>query len=429
MNAKHAISTLLAAGMVLTQGLLGQTAPKGFVAHEWGTFTSFQGSDGVPLKWSNPFATAKLPQFVYDWKKPGLGRQTTSPLFAGVFSKGEVVTLQRMETPVIYFYSDRERSVDVTVRFPQGLMTEWYPQTTTLGPSVAPPPASVRSLDSLLHRAGISRNFSTASILGDNSVKDNLIAWKGVRVRPTVPDTEVASLLPKDATGNHYLTARETDAAILKVVTTNQTAEYEKFLFYRGVANFVAPLKVSMPGDDVLVILNAGKEPLEHLFVMKLEQGQGRLIHLERIGAGEQKSLTLGGEGIALTPEGMSEQLKKQMVEALVGQGLYPREATAMVNTWKDSWFDEEGTRVLYIMPRAWTDATLPMKLSPAPDELVRVMVARAEVLSPKVERILVSENSAANGNASFNAGMFKQLGRFGSAALEHVRAKAAPSQ
>ena len=33
-----------------------------------------------------------------------------------------------METPVIYFYSDREQTVNVRVRFPHGLITEWYPQ-------------------------------------------------------------------------------------------------------------------------------------------------------------------------------------------------------------------------------------------------------------------------------------------------------------
>ena len=57
-----------------------------------------------------------------------------------------------------------------------------------------------------------------------------------------------------------------------------------------------------------------------------------------------------------------------------------------MVNTWKDSWFAEDGVRVLYVLPRAWTDRTLPLKLDPAPRELVRVMVGRAEVLAPALE-------------------------------------------
>jgi hypothetical protein len=41
---------------------------------------------------------------------------------------------------------------------------------------------------------------------------------------------------------------------------------------------------------------------------------------------------------------------------------------------------------VLYVLPRPWTDATLPLRLDPTPDELVRVMVGRAELLTPSRE-------------------------------------------
>src|SRR5690242_7357014 len=46
----------------------------GFVAHEWGTFTSVQGGDGVLLDW-RPLQSSQLPKFVYDWRRPGLNRQ------------------------------------------------------------------------------------------------------------------------------------------------------------------------------------------------------------------------------------------------------------------------------------------------------------------------------------------------------------------
>ena len=32
-----------------------------------------------------------------------------------------------METPVVYFYTDRETKVSVKVDFPRGWITEWYP--------------------------------------------------------------------------------------------------------------------------------------------------------------------------------------------------------------------------------------------------------------------------------------------------------------
>ena len=57
-----------------------------------------------------------------------------------------------------------------------------------------------------------------------------------------------------------------------------------------------------------------------------------------------------------------------------------------MVKTWEDSWLDEPGVRVLYVLGSVWTDRTLPLQISPKPQELVRVMVGRAELITPKME-------------------------------------------
>src|SRR6266581_5273706 len=81
-----------------------------FIAHEWGTFTSVQGADGIQLEW-NPLVTSELPPFVYNSVRRVGGRIVWE-------GKGAYQTLQRMETPVIYFYSDTQQKVDVTVDFP-----------------------------------------------------------------------------------------------------------------------------------------------------------------------------------------------------------------------------------------------------------------------------------------------------------------------
>src|SRR5215217_9309537 len=44
-----------------------------YIAHEWGTFTSVQGSDGVQLEW-NPFVAEELPKFVHNTMKQ-VGRE------------------------------------------------------------------------------------------------------------------------------------------------------------------------------------------------------------------------------------------------------------------------------------------------------------------------------------------------------------------
>jgi hypothetical protein len=53
-----------------------------------------------------------------------------------------------------------------------------------------------------------------------------------------------------------------------------------------------------------------------------------------------------------------------------------------MVDTWRDSWF-EEGTRLLYIVPRATVDAMLPLDIKPHPIETARVFVGRLELITP----------------------------------------------
>ena len=63
-----------------------------------------------------------------------------------------------------------------------------------------------------------------------------------------------------------------------------------------------------------------------------------------------------------------------------------------MVKTRDDSWFAENGTRVLYILPKDWADQVLPLSLTPAPREIARVFVGRAEVITPSTEQSLAAE-------------------------------------
>jgi hypothetical protein len=62
-----------------------------------------------------------------------------------------------------------------------------------------------------------------------------------------------------------------------------------------------------------------------------------------------------------------------------------------MVDTWSRSWFKNQGLRVLYLAPRAWTDAWLPTTITPAPASFVRTLVGRIEVLTPAEELDLIT--------------------------------------
>src|SRR2546423_11321659 len=110
------ISRFAAAALAGT--LLAATAlakdPKGFVVHEWGTFSTFSGSDGAYLKFYPD--DRGLPEFVYNRHRTEKG--------------GLPDAFVSLETPVTYFYSDRDRTASVQGEFPKGLMTDWYPQSS-----------------------------------------------------------------------------------------------------------------------------------------------------------------------------------------------------------------------------------------------------------------------------------------------------------
>jgi hypothetical protein len=155
-------------------------AAEEWVAHEWGTFTSVQGADGVQLEW-NPLIKTDLPAFVYDRVRNRGGLPLMDYLL-----KGTTPGLLRMETPVIYFYSDRERTADVRVDFPRGQITEWYPQATRVGP------------------------YGTTNAAEIMDSRQTFIEWQNVQVLPRATKEISADLLIRETKDphNHYYAAR-----------------------------------------------------------------------------------------------------------------------------------------------------------------------------------------------------------------------------
>jgi len=373
----------------------------GVVAHEWGTFTSVQGGDGVPLRWSAQ-QIGDLPNFVHNWLKPELGRQPKTELF---FGKAGLSGLQRMETPVIYFYSDREFSADVEVRFPKGLITEWYPQASRVGPCT------------------LKTNSDPA--LAKHGATESLIEWNNIRVAPAKAQADSGKALPFDTNGTHYFAARETDAAIVRPESAIAKDEQEKFLFYRGTGSFGTPLVVTTSEDGMVSLQNNGATPLAHLFLLHIENGKAEWAHLDKLDAKTQQPWqrfdSLPVEQRQTVAE-VQKQIGDTMAKALTEAGLYPAEARAMVKTWNDAWFGEEGVRVLYLLPRKWTDEILPLKLRPQPREVVRVMVGRAEIIPPQLQQELAVQFKLSNeGDAKAKErlqGYYRKLDRFSGPAL-----------
>ncbi len=104
------------------------------------------------------------------------------------------------------------------------------------------------------------------------------------------------------------------------------------------------------------------------------------------------------------------------LVKELTAAGLYEKEAKAMVKTWDAAWFGEEGTRLLYLVPRAKTDELLPITMDPKPTELVRVLVGRHDFLTPEQEAVADREMKrlrAAQNEMNAAYAELQKLGRF----------------
>jgi hypothetical protein len=294
--------------------------------HEWGTFTSIAGPDGQAVEWAPFDGPSDLPGFV----------TILNPSSVKSGPRGFLPPLKstvRMETPVIYFYAGREQTVSVRVRFPQGLITEWYPQAT-----VQPVPASTPLAD--MHGG---------------------IEWSRVRIVPGARQS-----FPSEAGPSHYYAARETDASPVEV-----GSQREKFLFYRGLASFPVPVSARVKPGGAIDVTNAGREAIG-LYMLFERRGE-RLGYRVVRGPSREHAIP------APILDDDLESLGGELEAILAAEGLHRREAAAMVETWRDSWFGE-GMRLLYIVPRAAVDAILPLDIEPRPAQVVRVFVGRLDI-------------------------------------------------
>ena len=341
-------------------------------AHEWGTFTSIAGRDGRAATWMPLTGSTDLPSFIEHFQSPNF--------------KGGLRGTVRMETPVLYFYTNHPSTISVHVSFSQGLITEWYPHANRVEP------------------VGLSTQTQMISYLNDWShhqrQPDSSISWNAVTLEPNG-----SASLPREGRANHYYAARQTSSTLLRI-KTQAGEQVEKFLFYRGVASFSVPVSASVDHDGK--ILSQSVSPRE-IPAMLLFERRGDKLGFRTIDASAK-------EWSADPPElnATMDSLKRTVEDILIAQGLYQDEAQAMFETWRDSWF-EEGSRLLYIVPRSFVDNVLPLSINPAPAQIVRVFVGRLELVTPATTRA-VEQALATHNKSSLN-----RYGRFLVPILENM--------
>lgn len=316
--------------------VLAHVVANPFVVHEWGTFTSVQASDGTMMAGLH-HEEEPLPAFVY-----GRDPLSMSKNMEGI----PAAVTQKMETPVVYFYGQPDSAeIRLEVDFPDGIISQWYPDATSFAPEIG----------------NLSGGFSRGSMAWDLTLLDS-----EPRLEPVAPD-------------DIWAPSRQVAARPIRI-----GEDEERFVFYRGLGDFELPIRVTADSTGSVTITNESDTAVPAFFFLNSHAEGAYVQSLGGLEPGE--STTSMPSPKELNMEDFVDHAAELVADELIASGLYEDEAWAMVNTWRYSYFQAEGQRVLYVLPREWTDTLLPMRLDPEPDELVRTLVGRIDVLTPQSE-------------------------------------------
>lgn len=346
----------------LAEAAAAAAPESGFTAHEWGTFTSVEGSDGIALE-GLQHEEEGLPSFVYSRSKV-----RACPLrdrgYKGLEVDVSHVT-RKMETPVIYFHSKTPQRVRVRVCFQKGLLSQWFPVTDLLGPP---------------------EKSADAGPLDVSTVEKSFLEWEVDVLSPG----DGLDALPSVDKGSPWAWQRSPASNLVRTVARKSPragpVETERFLFYRGVGSFDLPLHSRTSAGSRVHLVNDGKEDVTSLFVLHVENGRGEFSAVDGLPAGRELDVARPLSPDAPSVDDMVKALVPALVSKLEARGLFRDEAEAMAHTWEKSYFRTDGLRVLYVVPDGITRAILPLDMKPEPSSLVRVLVGRLECIAPEKE-------------------------------------------
>jgi hypothetical protein len=357
----NCVGVVFAGSLLLASSAMGAQEPQkpgNYTAHEWGTFTSMVGRDGVVLEGLQREEEA-LPKFVHDLLKVEEYAEGGGKIPASCVT-------QKMETPVIYFHTDEPQKVHVSVWFQRGLMTQFFPLPSEVMPQLA---------DARQQRVDMSK------------VDGSSLAWDLELVPRSQPEP---AEVPKVGADHPWAIARQVDAAWVRTCPPGGSpakVEAEQYVFYRGLGRAQPKLGLRSTAGGAVEVENGMASAIPFAAVLELGARGGRFVVGRPLGAGGRQTFELGKVAFDADREMLSRRLGAAVQHALEATGLFQDEARAMVATWSRSWFQKDGSRVIYVLPREQVDQMLPIGFMPPPKELVRTLVGRLEFITPEVQQ------------------------------------------
>ena len=391
--------------------------------HEWGTFTILQGSNGQAVQWY------QAPEYIVDL--PPFVRSVSRRLKSGINSAGGKalagMDTVRMETPVLYFYPEQQMDVTVSASYPQGRITEVFPPVLhsngsetvwrgTLLPPDSPELAKVPAVE-----GAKGRHYGAARAVPDAWLFRN----KPQPNRKPSP-AELAMAAARKAQG---------------LPPAPKVEPIDHFIFYRGAGTGTEFLirAVQSSNDPRTYTLHNTGAPVAKLFALRVSEGLTswtQITDLKTEAWDREQRKHINRQTFTFPePAGpvgtVAETIREEMVASLHAEGLTKAEAEAMVATWDNLWFTEPGTRILAILPQSVADAMVPLKITPVPEKIERVFVARLELITRQQEEILTAvlnspaqsgETKAQSELAALEKFDSLQLGRYSAGGMERAR-------
>ena len=321
----------------------------GLVVHEWGSMQHHLGT-----------TTSEFDPIGED--------QSDLPKFVNVWADQPVIQPQVIRKPILYFYTQEQLKVNVTVRFPKGVLTQWYPDVSFYSPM----------------RDGRVRPGGNQA-----QMQNGTLAWHQLNLDPKT-DTGKFANVDKDHPWWH--TARDTDATPVhmpaQVGRGGKVKEaVERFLFYRGAGQYTPMVlpEQSEQGETFSVRVPFEQIDLRGVFLVRVNDSGATITHAPVLKG--QSTLKLDGPDQTQPVEAAATTAKVQLIDSLEAAGLFPKEAAGLVKIWGDDMFTTPGDRLLYIMPNNEVERLLPLDIQPAPSQTVRTLIGWVELSTPAAEK------------------------------------------
>ena len=365
--------TLLAT--VAAAGLFGSTTPARaeswcatrLIAHEWGV--QLFDAQGAP----HPVTSATLPASFH--RQP----PSETPLVARISDLPPDSGIRLL--PLLHFYAPGSDGAKVplglTVGFPRGAATAWYPQVDVWRSREASNSAAARAIRGALHSARSQLQATLPRpVLPDDPTQQ--LQWSRLELtkQPAHPPGAVSTAPSESWVGQ----ARQLPDALW----VEHGTEAERFVFYEAGTTEHAALRIRRGATArEYVIDNPTQYPVHDVFLLDRQGATRWMAFAPTIAAGGHVEVKLAASSVTATREALRKQWIDNNttlvrdgrsacvmsrdpaipVEAAGGHRLYGPEVDLMLTTWAATIFDSAGTTVVYREDVAYLDAMMPLSL------------------------------------------------------------------